>query len=335
MKNFFQKKSVAVTITLIVVAIAVVIGFATGGQKPAATQNTYTQSTSAASWAKKNYAQYENFIEDDADLFDSDAIRTFATYDAQLDCGYGSIMGLMTTDGLDGKSMEDYALKASAELELGDSDMLLLIDTDSEQWYLAYGDDMADYVDNDLSILFRQNLGILFSGSAKNIVTGLYKDLIDWYAENIPAASTANASQPEPVSYEEERGMSLFGILITILVIVMICKIIFRPRRRYYDDGAYYGGSRPGFWSGMFWGSMFGRNRGHRAPPPPPGPRPGYRPPSGGPRPGGFNTRPGGSSGFKPSSRGFGGGSRGGGVGGRGGGFGGGSRGGGFGGGRR
>ena len=100
-------------------------------------------------------------------FFDDDAIETFAKYDAQLDYGYGSILGLVSTDSLDGKSMEDYAMDASADLELGDSDMLLLIDTDTEQWYLAYGGDMADYVDNDLSILFRQNLGSLFTGSAE------------------------------------------------------------------------------------------------------------------------------------------------------------------------
>lgn len=335
MKAFFQKKSVAVTITLIVVAIAVVIGFTTAPkQAPAQTAAASQSTVSASSWAKKNYEQYEAFLDDDADLFDDDAIETFAEYDAQLDYGYGSILGLVTTDSLDGKSMEDYAMDASADLELGDGDMLLLIDTDTEQWYLAYGGDMADYVDNDLSILFRQNLGSLFTGSAEKSVTGLYQDLLGWYAENIPAAS-GNTVQPEPAYVQkEESGMDLFGILITILVIVILFKIIFRPRRRYYDDGVYYGGGpRPGFWSGMFWGSMLGRNRGHR-PPPPPGPRPGYRPPSAGPRPGGFHTRPGGS-GFKPSSRGFGGGSRGGGFGGRGGGFGGGSRGGGFGGGRR
>ena len=276
MKAFFQKKSVAVTITLIVVAIAVVIGFTTAPkQAPAQTAAASQSTVSASSWAKKNYAQYEDFLDDDAYLFDDDAIETFAEYDAQLDYGYGSILGLVTTDSLDGKSMEDYAMDASAD-----------------------------------------------------------QDLLGWYAENIPAAS-GNTVQPEPAYVQkEESGIDLFGILITILVIVLLFKIIFRPRRRYYDDGVYYGGGpRPGFWSGMFWGSMLGRNRGHR-PPPPPGPGPGYRPPSAGPRPGGFHTRPGGS-GFKPSSRGFGGGSRGGGFGGRGGGFGGGSRGGGFGGGRR
>ena len=340
MKNFFQKKSVAVTITLIVIAVAVVIGFASA-PKASTPQAVYSPVSiaSAQDWAKENYAQYEDFIEDDADLFSSGMLETFAKYDAQLDYSYGSIMGVMTVDSLDGASMEDYAMDASAELGLGDSDMLLLIDTDTEQWYLAYGDDMADYVNNELSILFRQDLGELFSGNAGTCVKKLFADLIDWYADYIPAADSASA-QAEPV-YHEEEGMDILSVLIILVVLVVLIRLLSRPRRRtYYDDGPYYGGPRPGFWSGMFWGSMFGRNRGHRAPPPPPGPgpRPGYRPPSGGPRPGG-TTRPssGGSSGFKPSSRGFGSGSRGSGFGGgsRGGGFGGGSRGGGFGGGRR
>ena len=331
MKNFFGKKSVAITITLIVVAIAIVIGFAVGPRQ-AATGSAAVSNTTAASWAKQNYEQYEGFIDDEAGLFDSSALKSFAKFDAQLDYGYGSIMGVQTVSSLDGVSMEDAAISYSEDLGLGDGDMLLLIDKDSEQWYLAYGDDMADYVNNDLSILFRENLGKLFTGNAGTCVENLFGSLLTWYQENIPAAS--GGAQSETTYYEEDRGMNLFGILITILVIVVLCNIIFRPRRRYYDDGAYYGGGSS-FWNGMFLGSILGRNRGRHAPPPPPGPRPGYRPPSGGARSGNFNTRPSGSSGFKPSSRGFGSGSRGGGFGGRGGGFGGGSRGGGFGGGRR
>ena len=171
MKEFFQKKSVAITITLVVIALAVIIG-AISAPKGAQTQNSASLSADASGWAKKNYEQYEEFLDDDAGLFDDDALEAFAKYDAQLDYGYGSILGLVTTDSLDGKSMEDYAIDESAELELGDSDMLLLIDTDTEQWYLAYGGDMAAYVDNDLSILFRQNLGGLFTGSAEKSVTG-------------------------------------------------------------------------------------------------------------------------------------------------------------------
>ena len=138
MKDFFNRKNVAVTITLVVIAIALVIGF-TSAPKQAATSTTSqtaaSASSDAASWAKKNYGQYEDFLEDDADLFSDTTLETFAKYNAQLDYTYGSIMGLVTTDSLDGKTMEDYAMDESADLELGDSDMLLLIDTDTEQWY--------------------------------------------------------------------------------------------------------------------------------------------------------------------------------------------------------
>ena len=119
MKEFFNRKNVAVTITLVVIAIALVIGF-TSAPKQAATSTTSqtaaSASSDAAGWAKKNYGQYEDFLEDDADLFSDTTLETFAKYNAQLDYTYGSIMGLATTDGLDGKSMADYAIDESAEV---------------------------------------------------------------------------------------------------------------------------------------------------------------------------------------------------------------------------
>jgi len=169
MKNFFGKKSVAVTITLVVIAIAIVIGAMTGSRgaspEPVSTASGASES-SAKSWAKKNYEQYEAFLADDAGLFDSGEVKDFAKYDAQLDYTYGSILGVQTVSSLNGASMQDAAISYSEKLQLGDSDMLLLIDNDTEQWYLAYGNDMADYVNNDLSILFRDELGDLFDGKA-------------------------------------------------------------------------------------------------------------------------------------------------------------------------
>lgn len=228
MKDFFNRKNVAVTITLVVIAIALVIGF-TSAPKQAATSTTSqtaaSVSSDAAGWAKKNYGQYEDFLEDDADLFSDTTLETFAKYNAQLDYTYGSIMGLVTTDSLDGKTMEDYAMDESADLELGDSDMLLLIDTDTEQWYLAYGNDMASYVDNDLSILFKENLGSLFTGNAGSSVTGLYKGLLSWYASNIPVASHEEV-QTQPVSYRQEERMSFGSVLLTLFIILIVLRIL-------------------------------------------------------------------------------------------------------------
>ena len=61
MKEFFQKKSVAITITLVVIALAVVIG-AVSAPKGAQTQSSASLSADASGWAKKNYAQYEDIV---------------------------------------------------------------------------------------------------------------------------------------------------------------------------------------------------------------------------------------------------------------------------------
>ena len=107
MKNFFGKKSVAVTITLVVIAIAIVIG-AVSAPKAASTTPVTAASgasdSSAKSWAKKNYAQYEPFLHDDAGLFDSGELKDFAKADAQLDYTYGSILGVQTVSSVNGAS---------------------------------------------------------------------------------------------------------------------------------------------------------------------------------------------------------------------------------------
>ena len=65
MKEFFNRKNVAVTITLVVIAIALVIGF-TSAPKQAATSTTSqtaaSASSDAAGWATKNFGQYEDFL---------------------------------------------------------------------------------------------------------------------------------------------------------------------------------------------------------------------------------------------------------------------------------
>ena len=89
MKNFFSKKSVAVTITLVVIALAIVIGAVTAPKAasttPVSTASSSASDSAAKSWAKKNYAQYETFLHDDAGLFDSSELKDFAKADAQLD----------------------------------------------------------------------------------------------------------------------------------------------------------------------------------------------------------------------------------------------------------
>ena len=182
--------------------------------------------------------------------------------------------------------MADYAIDESAESGARQTAICCCSSTRTpEQWYLAYGDEMASYVDNDLSILFEGNPASLSTRNAGSSVTGLYKGLLSWYASNIPAASHEEA-QTQPVSYRQEERMS-FGS--------DFADVIYRSDSRFASfsardgattsGGAYYGGSRPGFWSGHVCRLDV---RAQPRPSPAPASRsqdPGDRPPSGGARP--------------------------------------------------
>ena len=321
--KFFQKRGVAITITLILIVAALLIG------KPWASSNTST-----ASAANSDYLSY---IADDANALTNDARSKVADYMETLDNKYNSIVALMTITDTDGETMEDYAKSVWDEAEFLDSDMLLVVNTETGEWYLQPGSEIAPYADASLESLFTNDLDNANLADGGKWATDLYKDLLSWYGKTIPKASSTSTADAEAVRQSAPRRHSLWKTVLIILIIYWVLKAIFGRSRRNDDDDDYRGGSSGGsgggFWKGMFWGSLLGgssRNR-WRTPPPPPGPRPGPRP-GGGSR-GGFSG--GSRGGFSGGSRGgFGGGSRGGFGGGSRGGFGGGSRG-GFGGGRK
>ena len=325
--KFFQKRGVAITITLILIVAALLIG------KPWASSNTAT-----ASAANSDYLSY---IADDANALTNDARSKVADYMETLDSKYGSIVALMTITDTDGETMEDYAKSVWDEAEFLDSDMLLVVNTETGEWYLRPGSEIAPYADASLESLFTNDLDNANLADGGKWATDLYKDLLSWYGKTIPKASSTAAADTEYVRQPAPQRRSLWKTILIILIVFWVLKAIFGRSRRNDDDDDYRGGSSGGsgggFWKGMFWGSLLGgsrRNRWH-TPPPPPGPRPGPRPggprPNPGPRPGSFGG--GSRGGFSGGSRGgFGGGSRGGFGGGSRGGFGGGGSRGGFGG---
>ena len=321
--KFFQKRGVAITITLILIVAALLIG------KPWAGSNTSTASASNS--------DFLSYIADDANALTNDARSKVADYMETLDSKYGSIVALMTVTDTDGETMEDYTESVWDEAEFLDSDMLLVVNTETSEWYLWPGSEISPYVDASLESLFTNDLDNANLADGGKWATDLYKDLLSWYGKTIPKAGSTSSADAEAVRQSAPRRHSLWKTVLIILIIYWVLKAIFGRSRRNDDDdyrGSSSGGSGGGFWKGMFWGSLLGGSRRNRwrTPPPPPGPRPGPRP-GGGSR-GGFSG--GSRGGFSGGSRGgFGGGSRGGFGGGSRGGFGGGGSRGGFGGGRK
>lgn len=300
-------------------------------------------------------AGFDGLIVDEANVLSSKTENTLSMYNANWDKQTESVMAVVTTRdaGAYGTDIEDAAWNWAYELELGEDDAILLIDTGrTDAWLLSSGR-FADRFNGGEGQYVRSCLsGPAASGEWDEGVLALFAETHLLFN----AQSRAGTG-------------SLIAALLPVIILLLVLLVLFSwiDSLRYSSWRGRYGTMAvpPVVYRPIFWwhrpGSRWYRRR-HMPPPPPPprgprGPRPpmggGPRPPmGGGPRPpmgggtpprpnrpapprtggGGFNR----GGGFGSGSMGGGGFGRGGGFGGsRGGGgsFGGGSRGGGFGGG--
>ena len=332
--NVFKKRGVALTVLILAVIAAVIIGQLT---KPSVDETYKPESDATAqSWAKAHADSYTAYVQDGAGLFSSQTLQTLAQDNAALDYRYGGILGVVTV-----KSLGDTTIKAYSDQicygtdTYGNGDLVLLVNEETGEWYVSPGDDISYYLNDELEILFTQNLGDSFWADPDGRIVTLFTQVSGWYAKNVPVSG----QEAESKSSSGAGGIIVLILaLFIIFVIVSFVLSLIAGVRRLVGGYGFFGP----FW-GPWWGGWYHRHPRwfggfYGAPPPPPHHGPGGPGGPGGPRPprsNGGNGFGGGGS-FGGGSRGGfgGGGSRGGFSGGRGGFGGGGSRG-GFGGGRR
>ncbi len=337
--NVFKKRGVALTVLILAVIAAVIIGQLT---KPSVDETYKPESDATAqSWAKAHADSYTAYVQDGAGLFSSQTLQTLAQDNAALDYRYGGILGVVTV-----KSLGDTTIKAYSDQicygtdTYGNGDLVLLVNEETGEWYVSPGDDISYYLNDELEILFTQNLGDSFWADPDGRIVTLFTQVSGWYAKNVPVSG----QEAESKSSSGAGGIIVLILaLFIIFVIVSFALSLIAGVCRLVGGYGFFGP----FW-GPWWGGWYHRHPRwfggfYGAPPPPPHHGPGGPGGPGGPRPprsnGGSGFGGGGSRGgsFGGGSRGGfgGGGSRGGFSGGGRGGFGGGGSRGGFGGGRR
>ena len=309
--KFFQKTSVAVIFTVLMIAAALFIGLSpalksepvpepmaqttaqeqTASQTPAAEQTSNTAGDETIS---------DKYIRDDAGLFTRSGEKAIRDYNDKIYRKTGSHIAILTTDGTGGKTLESCTNSAFDSMGLSEYDMLFAIDTSTEQWYVTTGSYVADYTDSKLESIFQDGFAAILDSDADDAASDLYKELYSWCKTSLNG--TANEDYTPVQETGHVRRKSVIGTIITILVIFWIIKAIFGSGRR--------GGGGGGFWSGLFLGSLFSNHHHHHGPGPGPGPRPGGF--GGSPRPGGGSRGGfgGGRGGFGGGRGGFGGGRR-------------------------
>lgn len=347
--KFLKKTWVAVTITAIMIVLAIGFGLSRGQAVP-------MPEGSAALDDSLSTAPYTSWILDDADVLSSKTEEQICLYNANWVQRYNFLIAVAVMDGVDG-DLYDWAVDTAIAIELSSTDGLLAVDISQNAAQLVVGQDYP-MSDSEITAYVTNFMGDdVYSGNYDAAVLKLFGAVNQYYVDNYGLGYLDNYST------DSSAAATVTAVIVLLITLIVLASIIdsircSNYRRRYYGVATPPYAFRPIlFWHGPSYGWY--RRRWHAPPPPPPGgrgphgpggPRPGG-PRPGGPRPGGSGPKPGGGfSGFsgpkggsRPSSSGssfrgggFSSGSRGGGFGsGRGGGFGGGSRGGGFSGGSR
>lgn len=207
--KFLNKTSVAVTLTVLIVALCCVLGYTRSAPDEVAVEDDHVVHRAGES----NLNYYLGWIDDGATLFSIDTIDILARLNLELDNQYDSLLAIKTVWHLSGMEIDAYAQNTADHLDLGSRDLLLLLDNNTQDWYVTYGGGIRSYVeaDNSLAKLFAQHLGPEFfaEGSDRNQeILALFGNLNAWYEAHVPAAG----GNHDPIfHFSEKSGMASVG----------------------------------------------------------------------------------------------------------------------------
>lgn len=191
--KFFRKTSVAILLAVLIVALCCVWGYSrVYDDLPQGGENTTHQSA-----GESNLNYYINRLDDKADLFSMTTVDAIARQNLILDNRYSALLAIKTVSHTNGLPLKDFAEQAYEGLELRERDMFLVLDKNSQGWYLIYGGGLTDYanLDNSLQSLFARYLGVgFFRGESDDNILHLMDGIDTWLKQHIPVNESTEQS---------------------------------------------------------------------------------------------------------------------------------------------
>lgn len=236
----FKRFPVAVVICALVILMCCALGYSRVYVPPEENEGASDGSHHRAGESDLNY--YLSWMSDEAGMFTMETADTIARRNLSLDTTYGSLVAIHTVPSLEGKSIETRARELADHTELGNRDMLLLLDTETQDWYVVYGEGLQPYVEmnTELQELFRSQLTPdFFAVTSNRRAVLLFDALQEWFQANVPQAEDDSASTPA-VQRVSLRDIGL-GIVFTvmtniwwILILLVALTLLDRTRCRNY-----------------------------------------------------------------------------------------------------
>ncbi|MBO4848343.1 MAG: TPM domain-containing protein [Clostridia bacterium] len=243
MKKFFQNRTVAWILLVLVIAGACVIGF----------------SRKAAFEAKKTTelldVKYYEWINDSADLLSSSTKSTVNDYNSSWNSKYYSVVAVATLQRLNGWTESDYAKALGEKWGLGSADMLLLIVKEGN-WYMACGDTVASVMTVSQQNRFRQAIDEpYYKGDFDAATVAFFRQADAFYAEaGINGGSSSNIGPGENsfnggeidwtslifplscISCMSCGNVSFFRVLILVIIIYAVWSVLRGRGARMHDS---------------------------------------------------------------------------------------------------
>lgn len=281
--KLFQKTSVAVALTVVMIAAAIGIGQVRGSSAPAVPQAAGLDKSLSTS-------SYATWISDEAEVLSDQEEQQICLYNANWVARYDSLIAVATVREVSG-DIADYAYALGEQIQLGAADGILVVDTGTNNCYLAVGPDYPMTDEQVTSHLDRYLYENAMAGQFGTGVLSLFDGINQFYVENYGLGYLETSQN----AYGgRSTGETVMSLVVLLVILVVIASVVDSLRYTSYRQ-RYYGVPNPPylfrpilFWHGPAYGWY--RRRWRRPPPPPP------RPPRG---PGGFGGSGGGFNGFQ------------------------------------
>lgn len=171
--NVFKTQAVAWLLTIVMVVVAIGIGYA------AATFNDPVPDSPSETIAPAGAA---SFVWDEAGVLSGKTVRTLDERNQRLTGRYGVVIGVITCNyGRD--DLGDYAMQCAEDMGLGGYDMIVALDISGDDYWLIQGNMLTwDFTDDDCSDYAYDYMESWFvRGDYDNAVLDLTEALEAWY----------------------------------------------------------------------------------------------------------------------------------------------------------
>lgn len=174
--KLFQKTSVAVALTVVMIAAAIGIGQVRGSSAPAVPQAAGLDKSLSTS-------SYATWISDEAEVLSDQEEQQICLYNANWVARYDSLIAVATVREVSG-DIADYAYALGEQIQLGAADGILVVDTGTNNCYLAVGPDYPMTDEQVTSHLDRYLYENAMAGQFGTGVLSLFDGINQFYVEN-------------------------------------------------------------------------------------------------------------------------------------------------------